>query len=103
MNGFDFLISRDDELERASGSLRALSHPMRLKILYALGDGEVSVLDIVRQVGTTQSNVSQHLAILRECGLLTSRRDANRVYYRVGDARALHLIEFMRDLSRKAG
>ena len=53
---------------------------------------------IVEAVGTSQSNVSQHLAILREKGVLLARKDANRVYYRVGDARTLQLIGMMREV-----
>ena len=94
----DFLMTRDEDIERASRSLKAMSHPLRLKILCMLGDREASVQDIVEQVGTSQSNISQHLAILRDKGILTCRKDANRVYYRVGDARTLRLISMMREV-----
>jgi len=79
------LITRDEDIDRASRSLKAMSHPLRLKILCTLGSQEISVQDIVESVGTSQSNISQHLAILRDKGILDSRKDANRVYYRVGD------------------
>ena len=75
----DELITQDEDIERASRSLKAMSHPLRLKILCTLGDQEVSVQDIVEHVGTSQSNISQHLAILRDKGILASRKDANRV------------------------
>jgi len=94
----DLLITRDEDIERASRSLKAMSHPLRLKILCTLGDREVSVQEIVEHVGTSQSNISQHLAILRDKGILTSRKDANRVYYRVGDPRTLRLISMMREV-----
>ncbi|NIR58014.1 MAG: winged helix-turn-helix transcriptional regulator [Gammaproteobacteria bacterium] len=94
----ELLMTRDDDIERASRSLKAMSHPLRLKILCTLGDREVSVQDIVDHVGTSQSNISQHLAILREKGILTARKDANRVYYRVGDPRTLALISMMREV-----
>jgi DNA-binding transcriptional ArsR family regulator len=92
------LITHDDDIDRASRSLKAMSHPLRLKILCTLGDKEISVQAIVDLVGTSQSNISQHLAILRDKGILMSRKDANRVYYRVGDARTLQLIEMMREV-----
>lgn len=92
------LITRDEDIERASRSLKAMSHPLRLKILCTLGDKEISVQDIVEHVGTSQSNISQHLAILRDKGILFSRKDANRVYYKVGDSRTLALIDMMRDV-----
>ncbi|HED18693.1 MAG TPA: ArsR family transcriptional regulator [Gammaproteobacteria bacterium] len=92
------LITRDEDIDRASRSLKAMSHPLRLKILCTLGNQEVSVQDIVEHVGTSQSNISQHLAILRDKGILASRKDANRVYYRVSDARTLRLIVMMREV-----
>lgn len=92
------LITHDDDIQRASRSLKAMSHPLRLKILCTLGNKEISVQSIVDLVGTSQSNISQHLAILRDKGILMSRKDANRVYYRVGDARTLRLIEMMREV-----
>lgn len=94
----DSLFSDDEDIERASRSLKAMSHPLRLKILCTLGGDEVSVQDIVAQVGTSQSNISQHLAILRDKGILASRKDANRVYYRVSDGRTLRLICMMREV-----
>lgn len=94
----ELLMTRDEDIERASRSLKAMSHPLRLKILCTLGEREVSVQEIVERVGTSQSNISQHLAILRDKGILTCRKDANRVYYRVGDARTLRLIGMMRDV-----
>ncbi len=92
------LFADDADIERASRSLKAMSHPLRLKILCTLGDQEVSVQEIVDHVGTSQSNISQHLAILRDKGILASRKDANRVYYRVSDGRTLRLIGMMREV-----
>lgn len=92
------LIDRQEHIELAARALKSISHPLRLKILCVLGSGEVCVQDIVDAVGTTQSNISQHLAILREKGVLVTRKDANRVFYRVGDARILQLIGMMREV-----
>lgn len=97
-----FLPTRDEDIERAAQSMKAMAHTLRLKILCTLGDQEISVQDIVELVGTSQSNISQHLAILRDKGILASRKDANRVYYRVGDARTLRLICMMRDVYCRA-
>jgi len=94
----DHLITDDADIDRASRSLKAMSHPLRLKILCVLGGDEVSVQDIVEHVGTSQSNISQHLPILRDKGILASRKDANRVFYRVSDSRTLALIGMMRDV-----
>ena len=92
------LMVREEDIERASRSLKAMSHPLRLRILCTLGNNEVNVQDIVECVGTSQSNISQHLAILRDKGILASRKDANRVFYRVSDARTLRLIDMMQEV-----
>lgn len=95
----DSIALMDDEhIEQASRAMKAMSHPLRLKILCVLADQEVSVQDIVERVGTTQSNISQHLALMREKGVLRTRKDANRVFYRVGDQRTLEVVAMMRDV-----
>ncbi len=82
----------------AARALKAIAHPLRLKILCVLGDQEACVQEIVEAVGTSQSNISQHLAILREKSVLSTRKDANRVFYRVGDPRILQLVSMMREV-----
>lgn len=94
----NFLITSEEDIHHASRALKAMAHPLRLKILCILGGAtEVSVQDIVEQVGTSQSNISQHLSILRDKGILASRKDANKVYYRIGDRKILNLIGSLRD------
>ena len=92
------LIGRKEQIERMARAMRAIAHPLRLKILCVLGEHESSVQDIVEAVGTSQSNVSQHLAILREKRILSTRKSANHVYYSVSDQRTLHLIATMREV-----
>lgn len=92
------LLGHDKDIEQAAFALKAMSHPLRLKIMCVLGPRELSVQDIVEQVGTTQSNISQHLAILREKDVLCTRKDANRVYYRIADTRTLKLMEMVREV-----
>ena len=92
------LLEKAEHIELAARAMKAMAHPLRLKILCVLGSSEVSVQDIVEAVGTSQSNISQHLAILREKGVLRARKDANRVYYRVGDERTLQLLGMMREV-----
>jgi len=94
---FASLLTRDEDIDRASRSLKAMSHPLRLKILCTLGDKEISVQDIVENVGTSQSNISQHLSILRDKGILAARKDANKVFYRINDPKILKLIGSLRD------
>ena len=78
--------------------MKAIAHPLRLKILCVLGDQEVNVQDIVDAVGTSQSNISQHLAILRDKEIVNWRKDGNRVFYKVADGRTLTLIGMMREV-----
>lgn len=92
------LLDKDEDILQASQAIKAIAHPLRLKILCVLGDQEISVQDIVEHVGTSQSNISQHLAILRDKGVLSTRKEANRVYYRIGDLRTLKLVSMMREV-----
>jgi len=95
---FAELIDKREHIETAARALKAISHPLRLNILCVIGDQEVCVQQIVDAVGTSQSNISQHLAILRDKGVLQTRKDANRVFYRVADQRTLQLIVMMREV-----
>jgi DNA-binding transcriptional ArsR family regulator len=79
-------------------TLKAIAHPLRLKILCNLNRQELTVADIVSLAGSSQSNISQHLIMLRELGILAARRDANRVYYRVDNTELLGVIGMMREL-----
>ena len=92
------LLAKQEHIETAARALKAISHPLRLKILCVIGAEEACVQDIVDAVGTSQSNISQHLAILRDKEVLLTRKDANRVFYRVGDPRTLQLIAMMREV-----
>lgn len=91
-------MEKNEQIETAARVLKAISHPLRLKILCVLGENEVCVQDIVQHVGTSQSNISQHLAILREKGVLLTRKESTRVFYRVGDRRTLQLVVLMREV-----
>jgi len=62
-----------------------LSEPTRLKILHAICQAERSVTAIVAATGATQTNVSRHLALMHQAGVVSRRRDGNSVYYRVAD------------------
>ncbi|MDD2914119.1 MAG: metalloregulator ArsR/SmtB family transcription factor [Gallionella sp.] len=92
------IIDREEDIQQAADAMKAIAHPLRLKILCVLGEQEISVQDIVEKVGTSQSNISQHLAILRDKGVLATRKDANRVFYRIDDLRTLKLVGMMRDV-----
>jgi DNA-binding transcriptional ArsR family regulator len=82
-----------DSAHRASGLLKQLANEQRLLILCKLMEGECSVTYLANHVGLAQSATSQHLAKLRESGLLSTRRDAQTVYYRIGDEDAVRLLQ----------
>jgi ArsR family transcriptional regulator len=81
-----------ENIEDTSKSLKAIAHPVRLKILCFLGAKEASVKDIVADIGTSQSNISQHLSVMKAKGVVDSKKVANRVYYHVINATILQMI-----------
>src|SRR3982751_282673 len=91
------LIGKGENIREASAAMQAMAHPLRLKILCLVGNQELSVLEIVDAVGTTQSNISQHLAVMREHGVLERRKEANKVFYRIPDPRILKMISLTRE------
>ena len=78
----------EEDITLTADALKAMGHPLRWKILCTLGQKE--------KIGTSQSNVSQHLDQLRNKNIVKSRRDANRIYYRVRNDQLLELISTMR-------
>jgi len=85
-------------LEKASRCLKVLAHPMRLMIIHLLGEGEMSVQELEKAVGISQSSVSQHLSLLKDKEILDSRRVAQQVFYRLRDQRLLQLTAITREL-----
>jgi DNA-binding transcriptional ArsR family regulator len=88
----------EGKAEAAAEGLKALAHPTRLLAVCHIGDKERSVSELEEFLGTTQSNVSQHLAKLRDKGILSTRKDGNQVYYRIGDRKVLDLIQALQAL-----
>ena len=84
--------------DQAASLLRALSHGARLRVVCELVDGERSAGDLVRASGLSQSALSQHLAKLREERLVATRRDAQTIYYRIADSRALQVLKVLYEL-----
>lgn len=85
-------ILAGDNIENASRELKAIAHPLRLQILCFIGKREVSVQDIVESVGTSQSNISQHLSVMRAKGVVATKKVANRVFYRVESSTVLQMM-----------
>ena len=83
----------DDLVELIARRFRAMAEPMRIRLLDRLRDGEATVGDLSEAVGASQQNVSKHLAVLADAGVLGRRKDGNRVYYRIVDDGVLSLCE----------
>ena len=81
--------------EEAADLMRALSNSARLKVLCELSGGERNVGELVRASGLSQSALSQHLARLREDGLVSTRRDAQVIYYRLTDTRVEQIVRLL--------
>lgn len=82
----------------AAETLKALAHETRLLAVCFIGDGESSVQELEGFLGTTQSNVSQHLAKLKAAGVLASRKDGKQVLYRVKDPGMFRLVEALKSI-----
>lgn len=85
-----------EELERIAGRFKVLGEPMRLRILQTVCKEPRSVNEIVAAVGSTQANVSKHLALLAASGVLARRKNGQCVYYAVKDKLAVKLCELVR-------
>jgi DNA-binding transcriptional ArsR family regulator len=81
-----------------SDLLKLLGHPDRLMVLCQLKFGEQSVGQLSRNLGVKQSPLSQHLARMRHEGVVTSRRDAQTMYYSITDPKIAQVISVLYDL-----
>ncbi len=72
-----------------------MGHPLRLKILCVIGEQELPVMEIVKTVGTTQSNISQHIDVLREKEIIVSRREGSKILCKIRDNNILQLMSVM--------
>ena len=92
------LIEKQEHIETAARALKAISHPLRLKILCVIGDQEACVQEIVDAVGTSQSNISQHLAILQRDGLVRRYREDGHVLWEVVNPRLREACELIDEI-----
>ena len=83
----------DDLVELIARRFRVLGEPTRIKLLDRLREGEASVNELTEALAGSQQNVSKHLAVLAEVGILGRRKDGNHVYYRIVDEGVFALCE----------
>jgi len=84
-------------LEDLGEFFKVLTDPTRLKILFALGAGELCVFDLSVSTGASVSSVSHHLAALKRVRLAKGRRDGRIIYYSLDDEHVKNIIRFARD------
>lgn len=82
-------------LEMLAERFKLFSEPMRLKLIYALMDGEKSVSELVRDTGGLQANVSKHLGMLLDAGVVGRRKQGLHTYYKITDASVYEICDLM--------
>ena len=82
-----------EALEAVASRFKVLSEPLRLQVLQVLQGGERSVTELAEAVGTTQPNVSKHLKVLQEAGMVGRRQEGNTVYCSISDPSVFALCE----------
>lgn len=85
----------EEALRLVAARFKVLSEPHRLLLLQTLGTGELSVSELVRSTGLTQTNVSRHLQTLADAGMVERRKAGVNVFYRIGDPTIFQLCELM--------
>jgi ArsR family transcriptional regulator len=85
----------DEVLERIAERFKLLSEPMRLKLIQAMMDGEKNVSELVEETGGLQANVSKHLGILLEAGVIGRRKQGLKAYYRITDETVFELCDLV--------
>ena len=80
-------------VELVARRFRVMGEPMRIRILDRLRDGEATVAELTESLGTSQQNVSKHLAVLHEAGILSRRKQGTHTVYSIADETVLRLCE----------
>ncbi len=93
----------ENTIQNASNCLKVLANPLRLQILFLIKDKPMNVSSIESITGATQSNVSQHLAIMRYNGIVTQEKRGNEIYYTVSNDMLKTLLEVIGELLCEKG
>ena len=84
-----------EALELVAARFKAMSEPLRLRILQELERGDRSVSALAQRVGSTQPNVSKHLKVLQDAGMLIRRQQGNTAFYSIADAMVFELCDMI--------
>jgi ArsR family transcriptional regulator len=93
-------VSPESDRQRYAAITKALADPKRLCVVEILAQGERSVSQLSRDASCQVPNMSQHLAVLRAAGIVSTRRDGNAVLYRLSDPRVLEAYRLIQELAR---
>ncbi len=85
----------NDAIELVAARFKVLSEPLRLQILRGLEDGSLGVTELADAVGSTQPNVSKHLKIMQDSGIISRKQEGNKVYYSIADPSIFELCELV--------
>ncbi len=77
---------------------KTLTNPKRLEIIHALKDGEKNVTELVEILGIPKANVSQHLSVMKNRGILKSRREGVNIYYSISNPKVIEACNLMREV-----
>src|SRR3989338_10951275 len=80
---------------------KTLANPLRLEIINAIRDGEKNVNELASIVKVSQSNISQHLTIMRQKNIVSTRRDGSHIYYKLAYPEMIKACEIIRDVLQK--
>ena len=94
-------FSEDAPTRQAASIARAISHPVRMQILNELRNEGAYVMHLTAVLGRPQANISQHLMVLRQAGLVTAMREGMTVFYRISDPQVLAVVDELLSLARK--
>ena len=77
---------------------KTLAHPIRLAILHCLKDGEKTVNELTQTIGASQSNISQHLALMRQRQIVKTRKSGSNIYYSVASPKISRACDIVREV-----
>jgi ArsR family transcriptional regulator, virulence genes transcriptional regulator len=94
----EYLEMNKEIFEMQARVCKVLANPKRLEILCTLEDGELAVSEIVTKTEIGKANLSQHLSLMKEAGILNSRREGQRIYYRIANPKVTTACSLMKEV-----
>ncbi len=91
-------LKKLEQADRVAESLKALTHPVRIRILEELRKGSVCVGELSKRIGVSQTNLSQHLGLLRNYGWVRKKKEALYVYYSLADDSITYILKKVYEL-----